>query len=53
MKEKSVYQVVTGAKSAPVGIDWRMIRIAREVVQKQEDSQKRSQEDSHEDKIKK
>ena len=46
MRKRSAYHVTTGAKSAPVGIDWLMIRSAREAIRRQKDSQKQVRVDS-------
>jgi|GEM_PF-2361159 len=46
MKERSAYQVTTIVKSASVGVDWLMIRAAKEAVRKQRDSQKQVQVNS-------
>jgi hypothetical protein len=46
MKERSPYQVTTRAKSAPVGVDWLMIRAAKEAARQQKDSRKQGGTDS-------
>jgi hypothetical protein len=46
MKERSAYQIITEAKSAPVGVDWLMIRSARGTIRRQKDSQKQVRGDS-------
>jgi len=46
MGERSVYQVTNGPKSAPVGIDWLMIRAAKQSARQRKDSQKQARVDS-------
>ena len=40
MKERSTYLGIIKAESTPVGVDWQMIRVAKEIARWKKDSQK-------------
>ena len=53
MKEGFVYQVITEPKSASIGVDWLMIRAAREAAQPQKDFRERVPADFYMERLEK